>query len=1163
MKESILEFITDKEVKGGLLLADMPTGYGKTYSAARAMFKYLYNEDGNKKQFFITTLKKNLPYEELRKTYNENGMCNIFEEDVLIIKSNFDYVYENILNTEIPIEYQTESFKALKYKVDLLKSLETRREALDLLMKETITDEIRKTFEYNFRKEVEKIIKKELPKDPNKRLDIIKNNKKYQWIGEIYPTVFTDKYKIYLLTVDKFLVKNTVLIKPSYNFINSEITEDSIIYIDEFDAGKGTIEDVLINKALDSKNDYIQLFKQIYNSYVNHEFSKEITNIATEYIKDSKYNFFTLKNEAKEIFVEFNLKYNYKTKSTGIDRKQSFLFNDNSYHTMLRNNSNYIRAFLEENQKKVSIHFENKEDYYKNRKEEDVVIYSLVRNITSFLRNFKFMVLSLAQRYIEYVNEERNDKEDEFTIENAMKTIYREFLLSKAQINLLMGNVCDDTGVNSSLDELVPDMSFYNNGFKYFEFEDNDEHLNETRFNYVDLSDTPEKIIVYLSSKAKVVGISATARVRTVTGNYDLNYFKIRLGSNFKYIKEDIYKKIERELNNEWSYYNKGKVKVNTSILNMNLNHINLEERLQMIFSKKVARKYTSILMLQPDYVWRRYCDVFTVIKAFVTKDDIKSFLCLNMVLPKSMNKKGSFDLDIFKLVIEDLAKECNKELNKNNIVVLKSNNFDEDKENIKERLKNNEKIFIMSSYKTIGAGQNLQYKMPKELDLVQIAEGKSINDSRVKKKDIDAIFLGNITNIAVNINGEEEFGKEQLLKYILQIEYLYENDEICYSTLDRLIKLGFKKYVGSKGYDATYNELKDSISIKRQATRDVMQAIGRMNRTFIKNKDIYIYTVQELAEKVDLDCLQGKILSPEMNAFVKLVEDMSPKYSENDIKVLNKAERVSSRGKNYIMKMLSRSWTQKSMELWKELREIVLKNPTANIKLSLENSVIKALYIQGYNNPNSYLYAQKGDFSDVVIDFENDKYVFGRSDRCMDRKVSEVSEREARLSELLQYRGLKEHFENKGFAVDFKRNEFILSPVLFNNIYKGALGEEVGKFILEQELGIKLKEITDSDKFEFFDFEISEGVYVDFKHWKQTYRQEKQRDDVKLEISRKLEQINGKRVYIINILADENFTVNKQVDGKIIEIPSLINKLGEVNIKAKKQLMEEILNDN
>lgn len=59
----------------------------------------------------------------------------------------------------------------------------------------------------------------------------------------------------------------------------------------------------------------------------------------------------------------------------------------------------------------------------------------------------------------------------------------------------------------------------------------------------------------------------------------------------------------------------------------------------------------------------------------------------------------------------------------------------------------------------------------------------------------------------------------------------------------------------------------------------------------------------------------------------------------------------------------------------------------------------------------NSYLFAQKGDFSDVVIDFDNDKFVFSESKRCDRRIVSILSEEEARLSEILKYQGMREYF--------------------------------------------------------------------------------------------------------------------------------------------------------
>lgn len=50
--------------------------------------------------------------------------------------------------------------------------------------------------------------------------------------------------------------------------------------------------------------------------------------------------------------MTFKLEYNYKTIDSVIDSRQSFLFNDNSYHTMLRNNKDYIRATFNKKMKR-------------------------------------------------------------------------------------------------------------------------------------------------------------------------------------------------------------------------------------------------------------------------------------------------------------------------------------------------------------------------------------------------------------------------------------------------------------------------------------------------------------------------------------------------------------------------------------------------------------------------------------------------------------------------------------------------------------------------------------------------------------------------------------------------------------------------------------------
>lgn len=1170
MKETIDNFINPNNITNGLLIADMPTGYGKTYTASRSIYDYIYKFEGQRKIFFITTLKKNFPENELKSAYKKHDNLENFNKDVLIIKSNFDYIYENLLDAKIPDKFKFNSYFELESKVKMLKQLGSNDNEPFKLVKSELAKSIREDLEYNFRKDVIRIIKDNLPKSALKKIEVIRNNEEYQWIGKIYPTVFMNDYKIYLLTIDKFLVKNTVLVEPAYYFINNSIINDSIIFIDEFDAGKETVEKKLIKKALSTSEDYIKLFLCIYRSFNNHKFSRNILDICdkNKITNEYRYKFEDLKKECNEIFNEFKLEYNYKTRSEGINRKQSFLFNDSSFHTMLRNNCNYIRATLEEVENQVSIFFEGKESYYENRKESDIIIYSLVRKISSFLNRFRIMILNLGNEFSNSINSRRDEKEDEFTLENAIKTITSEFLLNEKQRNLLMNDLSDHRINDNNNENLIQDITFYNNGFKYFEFKDSDEHLNETIFNFINIYDTPEKIIAYLSKKAKVIGISATADINTVTGNYDLDYLSSVLKENLKFIPNEVYERIKMELECTWDAYKCGKVNVNTSIINLNKGNLDINLRLEEIFqSKKLANRYSIKLINKcggvesSDYIIKRYCNIFAIIKEFVIHDDIKSFLCLNMVLPK--RDIINFDLELFETAISDLAKIYNKSLNSGNIYVLKSENFDIDKENVLKRLSNNEKILIMSSYNTIGAGQNLQYEYQSLEGLIQIADGVDECDSRIKYKDIDAIFLGDITNIAVNMYNTSNIDEEALLKYFFQIEYLYENDEISYRTLDNLIKIGFNKYSKNNEYSNYYIDIKNTMSIKRQSTRDVIQALGRMSRTFVKNSNIYIYTVEELVGKVDVGCLHNKILTPDMKSFVKLVDGMGYRYNEDEKKILNRAERISSKGKTYIMGLLSRGWSNRSMALWKSLREIVLKYPTANEEEYQNNELIKNLYICGYKDLKKYLYAQKGDFSDTIIEFFIDKELFKNEDRCKDRYVAEVSENDARLTEIFKYSGIENYFNKMGYSTCFKENKYILSPVLFNNIYKGAIGEVVGSFIFEKELGIKLREIEEEDKFEFFDYEITEGVYVDFKHWKQSYREENSREKAKNEIERKLEAINGNRVYIINIIADGDFSIHKQNDGKIIEIPYLINSNGEINEEALEILREEISGDN
>lgn len=94
-----------------------------------------------------------------------------------------------------------------------------------------IINQEKENLQDKYEKQFRAIIEEELNYDENgtkrtkaDKLNLINNDQNYQWIKKLYPAVSTDEKKIIFMSIDKFLVKNSTLIEPSYNII------DTIIY---------------------------------------------------------------------------------------------------------------------------------------------------------------------------------------------------------------------------------------------------------------------------------------------------------------------------------------------------------------------------------------------------------------------------------------------------------------------------------------------------------------------------------------------------------------------------------------------------------------------------------------------------------------------------------------------------------------------------------------------------------------------------------------------------------------------------------------------------------------------------------------------------------------------------------------------------------------------
>ena len=97
----------------GLFLLDMPTGFGKTYNVIKYIADFVSDPaNKDKKVFFITTMKKNLPIDDLKKQLRDIGRPELIKE-ILFLDSVSESAIMNY-NGRMKIPYGIKKICLLK-----------------------------------------------------------------------------------------------------------------------------------------------------------------------------------------------------------------------------------------------------------------------------------------------------------------------------------------------------------------------------------------------------------------------------------------------------------------------------------------------------------------------------------------------------------------------------------------------------------------------------------------------------------------------------------------------------------------------------------------------------------------------------------------------------------------------------------------------------------------------------------------------------------------------------------------------------------------------------------------------------------------------------------------------------------------------------------------
>ena len=1168
LANSICEFVK-RSKKKGLVEIPLPTGFGKTHAVMQAMSVMADRETGSfsdvKRIIFTTTLKKNLPVEKLRDYYKGD-----FDKEVLLLKSNVDSLIDFHANgglSKIPEKFKDDAFYKMVKRLDHLKTLQAKKEKSsdDFEFIQELKEHANED-EQVFRKHIRSILRENFRTSVEQK-KAIKKRSEFQWIGELYPYIFIDDKKVIFMSMRKLLSGLSPLAGSGNSLLTEEFLNGSILFIDEYDATKKDVKDEIIEEQLRERLDLIRVFRSVHSALHSERFSNDLLDVLhmDDYTLQKFYESIII--HANELYERFHLGLSYRQEDGLVDRKKNFLFYDSQFQTILEKGKYTIFAQEDKARHRMSITKGESDSSI----DGNIAIQDLLRKVDAFMKRFSYFIWRWANAYMIKENSKRTERKakdgidlDMMTVDNAAYSIIDKFLSDRQEKRIIF-SYYSKMNMQAMRDGQRLPYSYFANGFTMFELEDNDANNDDTMMSMVKIKDTPESIMAFIAENALVFAISATAAIPSATGNYCRDYLKDVLKDKFHSLPEEDagltdYIRKELETRNE-PYRNEIGIEVSDVPEDEEL----IKERLINCFADKESAKLclnkiefeTSELGEEKcSYYANKYMRLAYVVRLFANQKDQQTLLYLGKALPKDSDG-STLKKNVLDYIIEMANIDAGlKGLNMIQPAILTSSNFDETKEQICERLKNGEKLIIFSSYQTVGAGQNLQYPVNESYRDNVVTLPHSYNYEK-EERDIDSIYLDDITYLTENINDIKHFDIKRNMYHLMQVMECFGNYEISVEAKRELVKAGFNSLQNI--LPKCNVSLNDAQSIKFHVTRDVIQAVGRMGRTCMRNKHISIHIYEKVLRQLDYNTLMAEFNSEEVKAIGKKLKTKEVTACiDNQLQLaMLRANTISIQVSGKILSTVKRNfkgeWSDNDMRLWKELRELVLKHPTANEE-DLADDDLRAYYINGLQPLSKYLFSvNNNSYRNIHVWFA-DEDSFRKSKQIIKDEngrlvVHKCSEDDARLQMLLNIKGIRELFQKRGYAEHFQTKKYIMSPALYTNIYKGALGEVCGRYIIENSTSLKLKEIQDGNQFEYFDYRIEDypNVYIDFKHWKISSAPYNDKDAIMTEIRSKMDKIGAQRVYIIGILKDSESIANISADERIVTIPYLVDENAKI----------------
>lgn len=530
----------------------------------------------------------------------------------------------------------------------------------------------------------------------------------------------------------------------------------------------------------------------------------------------------------------------------------------------------------------------------------------------------------------------------------------------------------------------------------------------------------------------------------------------------------------------------------------------------------------------------------------------------------------------------------------------------------IKEKFRKEKPVFMVTSYSSVSRGNNLQVKINTDNNnLVEqrLNEGKLIktNDWKISGYlDWDSIYMEKPAHIIPKLENNSII--KDKTKIFLLVEELFEKHQISYHKKQVIFKEIFDSFniynenIKRKSFFENYSSIYHIDAVKADYTTYIYQTIGRISRTNLKKKNYAIYYDFDLLNYLELDLIKLGIprglATNEFNTFINsiltekdsLFNDLQSisyeKFSRKNLSIYNAINRILEEGNS------DTGWREDTRYIWDYLRKKILEYPVITKskfkELKKEFNSLKGVSRLGIDFDDLYLNFDIEN-NDKILDKNNLFYYYStQSGKFMYLQDSEpikndfekiaipnilcknpnnlfkfkVSIEDSRLDTLLNNNVIYKYWVDNEFKIDWKiddKDDFygIISPIVFNNIYKGAVGEEALKAILLDKK-YKIKNIENPLEYEKFDFIIEQNdkrIYVDAKNFSElSLCKDYANEDLLPKLMEKGKSINSDCLLVINLFdmfSEREFidqVDNKYSNSRILSIPGIFYTDGKNN---------------